>query len=134
MMPLKDWLKRGAKRPKQKKRIRPMSKKREREQVIYLKKRKAFLREHPYCQVWLMKEELYGEGALSEEYAIENGGQFKINSMPSSCPRSTDVHHSRGRIGKSFLDESTWVACSRQEHTWLHSHPKEARKLGLLAP
>ena len=112
MMPLKDWLKRGEKRPKQKKRIRPMSKKREREQAIYLKKRKAFLAEHPICQA----------------DACING-----NWNLFFRPEATEIHHRMGR-GKYLLDESTWVAVCRKNHNWIHSHPKEARQLGLLAP
>ena len=133
-MPLKDWLKRGEKRPKQKKRIRPMSKKRERENREYLKRRKAFLLAHPFCQIWLRRN------GYTEADAFEHDGLIPIDwdngagvVGHNSVPHSEEIHHAWGRIGKNFLDESTWVACSRQEHTWLHSHPKEARQLGLLA-
>ncbi len=53
--------------------------------------------------------------------------------MPTyeACPVSTDVHHVKGR-GKFYLDESTWMAVSRESHRWIHNHPKEARELGLL--
>ena len=106
-MPLKDWLKRGEKRPKQKKRIRPMSKKRERENREYLKRRKAFLKAHPSCQA-----------------------VFSINCSGVS----EDVHHSAGRLGGNYLDEKTWIATCRSCHINIHRWPRSARNLGLLAP
>ena len=108
MPTLKDWLKRGKKRPKQKKRIRPMSKKRAAENAIYLKRRTAFLKARPYCE------------------ACRN-----LNIDISE--KSSEVHHVFGR-GKYFLDVMTWLAVCRPCHNWIHSHPAEARKLGLLAP
>lgn len=30
--------------------------------------------------------------------------------------KSQDIHHKAGRIGKNYLDESTWLAVSRKAH------------------
>ena len=47
--------------------------------------------------------------------------------------RKLDVHHAYGRVGKGFMDESTWKAVCRTCHTWIHSNPLEAEQQGLLA-
>lgn len=47
---------------------------------------------------------------------------------------STDVHHSAGREGALLLDESKWLAVSRQGHTFIHENPNTARELGFSAP
>jgi hypothetical protein len=44
---------------------------------------------------------------------------------------SVDVHHREGR-GKNYLRVSTWIAVCREDHEWIHEHPNEARKKGLL--
>ena len=41
-----------------------------------------------------------------------------------------DIHHKKGRYGTNFLDESTWMAVSRDAHIWLHANPREARARG----
>ena len=88
---------------KPKKRIPPMSKKRIKENKQYLGLRRMFLGGHPDCEA----------------------------GLPGCTTRATDIHHMLGR-GKFFLEESTWLALCRPCHTWCHSHPSEARRLGLL--
>ena len=47
---------------------------------------------------------------------------------------ATEVHHKwcgKDRA-KYYLDESTWMAVSRDGHNWIHDNPKEARELGYL--
>ena len=46
--------------------------------------------------------------------------------------RSTDIHHTCGRAGGNYCDESTWLALCRFCHTWVHKHPREAREQNLL--
>lgn len=90
-------------------RIPAMSKKRQREAREYSKKRKAFLEARPLCEAtWV------------------------IWPNRPTRPASTEVHHVKRR-GKFYLDESSWLAVGREAHVWLHSHPKEARRLCLLA-
>jgi len=50
----------------------------------------------------------------------------------SQIPRSNQIHHSRKPKCKYLNDESTWFACSPEEHEWVESHKGEARSLGLL--
>lgn len=73
----------------------------------YAKQRKAFLEAHPWCEV-----------------CTEPGDRRA---------RATDIHHKKGR-GKYLLDESTWLAVSREGHRWIHDHPKQAAELGYILP
>jgi hypothetical protein len=95
----------------------------------YSKKRKAFLLAHPYCEVFLIRK------GLTEKDSVLWGGQYfhRPTMTVYWAPRSVDIHHRAGRIGAKLLDESDWIAASREEHEWVHAHPKEARSLGLLA-
>jgi len=47
---------------------------------------------------------------------------------------ATEIHHTY--CGKDraqyYLDESTWIAVSRDGHNWIHDNPKEAREQGFL--
>ena len=94
--------------PSFKKRIRPMSKKRQNDNKEYLKRRKVYLDAHPLCEAfWL------------------------IWPNEPKRPAATEIHHKLGR-GKYLLDESTWCAISRQAHWFIHRNHGKARKLGLL--
>ena len=47
---------------------------------------------------------------------------------------ATEIHHTycgKDRA-KYYLDESTWIAVSRDGHNWIHDNPKEAREKGFL--
>ncbi len=45
---------------------------------------------------------------------------------------STQCHHSAGRNGSAYLDESTWYAVSFEGHNWIHNNDTEAREKGFL--
>ncbi len=83
--------------------IRKVSKKRAKELRIYAPLRGRFLQEHPFCQV--------------------------VGCAPMCA---SEVHHRDGRNGQRLLNVDKFVAVCREHHAWIHSHPKEARKLGLL--
>ena len=108
-------------------RLAPMSAKRKRDHAIYMKKRAAFLEAHPFCQVWIQRM------GLDEEAVIQWGGNYKdLAGEFGIVPRSEDVHHVAGRSGSNYLDESTWLAVSREQHESIHSHPSFARRQGWL--
>lgn len=90
--------------PKTTKRIKPISDKRKEENEIYSKRRLIFL-------------------SLPENQICPITGQ-----------PTTDIHHtySGKDRAKYYLDESTWLAVSREGHNWIHDNPKEARELGHL--
>jgi len=85
------------------KRIPPVSKKRKVEQDEYSKKRELFLIANPNCQAKLV----------------------------GCTGKATDVHHAAGRTGDNYLNMSKWKALCRSCHTWVETHPEEAKELGL---
>lgn len=92
--------------------IRRVSKKRAKDMVEYSRLRKEFLEQHPYCQAW-------------------NKIRTHLNLVATLPPPSTEVHHIKGR--RSFyLDVRYFLAVCRDSHDWIHRHPMDARKLGLL--
>ncbi len=111
-------------------RLSPMSAKRRKESAIYAKKRKAFLAAHPWCQWFLDKHFRDEKDVLHGLICLWGGAGWEMREIP--VPRSCDIHHKAGRTGANYLDESTWMAVSREAHEWIHSHPKEARAKGWL--
>ncbi len=124
----KDWLNRKPAGRKVRKRIPKVSKRRASRLGEYRKKREAFLSANPYCQIWMRRM------GLTEKDAVLWGGQYFHRPTMTIywAPRSQEIHHVRGRIGAMLLDERYWLAASRSEHDWCHSHPSQARALGLL--
>lgn len=45
---------------------------------------------------------------------------------------ATEIHHKKGRAGWLLVDIRYWVQVSKECHRWIHDHPEEATKLGLL--
>jgi hypothetical protein len=80
------------------------SQKRIKQEAEYSAKRKIFLSSHPLCKA----------------------------NLPGICTNhSTDVHHTAGRIGDLYLDETNWLALCRSCHMWIETHPREAREMKL---
>ena len=83
--------------------ISPVSKKRQGEMDKYSTLREAFLVAKPRCEAKLV-----------------------------GCTGvSTDVHHSKGRVGDNYLNIGTWKALCRSCHSYVETHPEEAKELGL---
>lgn len=82
--------------------ISPVSKRRQVEMDEYSKKRLAFLALHNTCQA----------------------------KLPGCTAKASDVHHSKGRTGDNYLNINTWVALCRTCHSYLETHPEEAKELG----
>lgn len=88
---------------KPRQRIAPKSEKRMKEEKIYLGKRIIFLNKYPMCKAHL----------------------------PGICTnQATDVHHKAGRAGDLYLDVTFWLPVCRTCHSWIETHPKEAREVG----
>jgi hypothetical protein len=83
-----------------------VSSKKKKKDVEYLKLRERFLTENPICQV----------------------------SVAGCMIHSTDVHHKFSGSDRNtyYLIQSTWMACCRSCHQWIHLNSKEARILGYL--
>lgn len=98
--------------PKPKKRLPKVSKRRAPQNRAYTKLRRLFLSTRFYCEAAPL---------------ISKAG------FPMKYPRhATEVHHKHGRIGAWLNATAWWVPVCREAHNWIHSHPKEARELGLL--
>lgn len=87
---------------KPKKMIAGISKKHQNRLTKYIKIRETFMKEHPMCEC----------------------------GMGCGLP-STDVHHMKGKIGDLLFDTRFFKALNRICHTWVETHPKEAKELGL---
>lgn len=83
--------------------IAKKSKTQKQKDAQYLKQRKPFLKRNPKCKAKL-------DGCW--EWA-------------------TEVHHTKGRIGDNYLDETTWLPVCLPCHRHLEVHPTEAKEKGL---
>lgn len=62
-----------------------------------------------------------------------NLGYFNWDANGRCMAHAMDSpHHRRGRLGKRLYDRRSFVATCFYHHRWIHDHPKEARKMGLL--
>lgn len=93
------------------KRLRPRSASMAKKMDLYLVAKDKFLKARPWC--FACKE---------------------LRIMQQGSHSATEVHHRFGRSGKLLLDESGWVGVCRTAHCYIHDHPAEARKVGLIAP
>src|SRR5207253_3439049 len=49
------------------------------------------------------------------------------------CPNhSSQIHHAKGRRGTLLRNQKYWWPLCAAHHAWVHSHMKQARKLGLI--
>ncbi len=105
-------------KPLRRSRIKPMSKKRQRESKAYSLLRAAFLENKPKCEAC---------------FHVTGYGMFTAKGRDMLANRSCDVHHIRGRTGGNYLNTDTWLAVCRKCHNWIHNHPQDARMIGLLS-
>jgi hypothetical protein len=82
--------------------LRKVSKKRAIQNRAYMKIRKQFLEDAPFCEV------------------------------PDCYGFSREIHHSNHREGVKLLDRKYFVAVCRNCHRKIHDNPKWAREKGLL--
>ena len=67
------------------------------------------------------------------EYTKEKQVWIKAHPVCERCgDQSTDLHHSRGRIGRLLRAEVFWMPLCRYCHTWVHENPKDAREHGYI--
>lgn len=84
---------------------------------IYNAIKKLYLERHPFCETcWLINRGTPG---------VKFG---------DCCNLSSETHHRRGKLGWLLIDTRHWLPVCNPCHRWIHDHPEEARKLGLLAP
>lgn len=83
--------------------IRKLSVKRQLQNKEYLKLRKVFLEENPFCQAKL------------------KNCTFEANQ----------IHHQMGRVGLLLTDTTNFLAVCHQCHQWIELNPLKAKELGL---
>lgn len=45
---------------------------------------------------------------------------------------ATQVHHTRGRVGRLLCEAQYWLAVCHECHEWITNHTAKARELGLV--
>lgn len=67
---------------------------------------------------------------------IYKSERIKFLMLPENkiCPitkqPTTDVHHSKGRVGSLYLDKKYWIALSREGHKFVEENPILAKENG----
>ena len=110
--------------------LRRISARRQEELRLYPARRARFLRDHPYCQLWL------AEHGVPEERAVRLAGVLRTGQKipPVRVPRSAMVHHRNKRRHDRLLDEQFWMAVSWAGHREIEDHKEWARVRGYLLP
>lgn len=93
----------GTKKPTAKKPMRLQSSKIVKLNAAYMVLREQFLKRKPFCEAHL----------------------------PDCAVNACDVHHTEGRVGTLFLDDTKFKAVCRQCHTFIHENPQLAKDLNL---
>lgn len=57
-------------------------------------------------------------------------GKKENQICPITKTPTTDVHHKKGRTGSLYLDETYWVALSREGHKFVEENPEWAKENG----
>lgn len=83
--------------------MRKLSLKRQKQNREYLKIRKQYLLDQPYCQ------------------AIITGCEMNANQ----------IHHQKGRIGELLNNTDHFLAVCENCHRWIENNPIKAKELGL---
>lgn len=104
----------------QRKRIAPVSKRRQKTTHAYRKAAKAFV------------EEAVDRGERCPVVAaVKELREGRKYGHPIS-DRLNEVHHMRGRAGALLMAKQFWLAVSKQGHRWIHENMAKARELGFL--
>jgi hypothetical protein len=119
---------RGARKPgKPRKGLKPQSKERRAERMLYGRELKFWiaLPENEVCACCIANR--------SGERWEDLKPRIIAGTFHPSGNRSSECHHSRGRIGRLLNDKRFWAGVCSPCHKWLHEYPREARQMGLLS-
>lgn len=72
--------------------------------------------------------ELDKKYSIARTEHLEENPNCKVQHEECSF-EATDIHHSKGR-GKYYIDKNTFVSVCRSCHTWIETHPYQAKQLG----
>lgn len=104
------------------KRVRAVSKRRQKVTAEYRRDARAFVKE---CNRLGMTCPV-----VDTIYELRTGKRY---GHPISN-KITEVHHQFGRLGGLLMWKPGWIGISKEGHRWVHAHPKEAREHGWIAP
>lgn len=138
---LQTWLNRRPAGPKPKRPLPRATKKRAKQLREYAKRRKLFLEAHPICQVWLKEHDFIETTEPNGNFCPllkrrHDGFAFYVSAKSlireMGAPAATEIHHMGKRRGKDLLDESKWLAVSRENHERIEQNKGWARANGYL--
>lgn len=89
---------------------------------------------------WLaLPENIYCGACGARHFGIQWSG-LKLDiltrgwTLAGVARRASEVHHSRGRIGRLLLDRRFWIAVCIPCHDWIHDNRRAAEALELVCP
>jgi len=125
------FLKINARSKKEEKKLRTplkrISGKRMKAVAAYMKARKEYLAEHPYCQ-WNIRECGWNE----QEIIARDGLVFDGPSNGIRVALATEIHHIRGRVGSLLTDKNFFLAVSAEAHRKIHENPAYSYEKGYM--
>lgn len=75
---------------------------------------------------------------LDEAEVIRNNGYvrmlFEYGWGMARVPRSTQIHHRRGRIGSLLTDKNFFMAVCAMGHAWIHHNTGASYERGFMLP
>lgn len=83
--------------------------------AVYRGIKELFITQNPLCQ------------CCQKIYTHVTGG------ICAHVDFADSVHHKRGRSGLLLFDVRYWLSACDRCHRWIHEHPSEAIRLGLLS-
>jgi hypothetical protein len=115
--------------------IRSVSRARARDRSMYRRDVGEYLRDHPFCQIFLARNRISEANLALNSWADLAGRRYVlVGGRTTEIPRAAQIHHRNKRHGERLLDKRFWMAASAREHEWVEAHKAEARELGLLLP
>lgn len=104
--------------------IARISKSRRADRSMYSRDRAEYLRDHPFCEIYIARYGLDPKTVFSNNGVV---GGFKV-------PRSNQIHHRNKTNGPRLLDKRFWMAASGKQHRWAEDNKDDARAIGILLP
>jgi hypothetical protein len=99
---------------------------------LYSRDAARYLEQHPFCQIWLARNEADEEMILTAYRSSGSPSSWEFRG--TRIPRSTEIHHRNKRDGARLRDQRWWLAACREQHEWVEMNKSDARALGYLLP
>lgn len=113
-------------------RLEPRSETKQTESRLYVRDKTRYLSLHPFCQIWLARNEVDEELTLNLWRAAGSPSAWEFRGK--RIPRATHIHHRNKRNGARLRDDRWWLSACLEEHDWVENNKDDARALGFLLP